>query len=87
MDAATQNNYIDYLKNVRISQHAIDSVRKEGEEIGIQKGEKIGIQKVNIEMILTLHEDGLPLSQIAKYTKLTEDEVRRILMEQGKITE
>lgn len=79
MDAATQNNYIDYLKNVRISQHAIDSVRKEGEEIGIQK--------VKVEMILTLHEDGIPIKQIAKYTKLTEDEVREILVEQGEIME
>ncbi len=83
MDAATQNNYIDYLKNVRISQHAIDSVRKEGEEIGMQIGE----QKVKIEMILTLHEDGIPIKQIAKYTKLSEDEVRKILIEKGKITE
>ena len=62
---------------MRISQHAIDSVRKEGEEIGIQK--------VKIEMILTLHEDGLPLSQIAKYTKLTEDEVKKILIDHDKI--
>lgn len=79
MDTVTQNNYIDYLKNVRISQHTIDSVRKEGEEIGIQK--------VKVEMILTLHEDGIPIKQIAKYTKLTEDEVRIILNEQGRIKE
>jgi len=79
MDTVTQNNYIDYLKNVRISQHTIDSVRKEGEEIGIQK--------VKVEMILTLHEDGIPIKQIAKYTKLTEDEVRAILFEQGRIKE
>jgi len=87
MDIATQNNYIDYLKNVRISQHAIESVRKEGEQIGIQKGKLEGKLEGKTEVILSLHEDGISFSQIAKYTKLSEEEVRKILIEHGKSEE
>jgi predicted transposase YdaD len=54
---------------------------QKGEQIGIQKGEQIGIQKIKIEMVITLHEDGIPISQIAKYTKLSVDDVIKILKE------
>jgi predicted transposase/invertase (TIGR01784 family) len=57
---------------------------QKGEQIGIQKGEQIGIQKIKIEMVITLHEDGIPISQIAKYTKLSVDDVMKILKENGK---
>jgi predicted transposase/invertase (TIGR01784 family) len=73
MDTTTQSDYIDYLKNVRISQNAIESVRKEGKIEG------------KIEVILALHEDGIPIAQIAKYTKLTQVEVEKILKEYGKL--
>ena len=73
MYITTQSDYIDYLKNVRISQNAIESVRKEGKIEG------------KIEVILALHEDGIPIAQIAKYTKLTQVEVEKILKEYGKL--
>ena len=50
----------------------------------IQKGEQIGIQKVKVEVVLTLNEDGIPVSQIAKYTNLSEQEVNMILTNHNK---
>jgi predicted transposase/invertase (TIGR01784 family) len=48
------------------------------------KGEQIGIQKRQTEIILSLHEDQIPLVQIAKYTNLTVEEVEKILKGKGK---
>lgn len=56
---------------------------EKGEQIGIQKGEQLGIQKSKIEIVLSLNEDGIPISQISKYTKLSSDEVLKILKENG----
>ncbi len=52
---------------------------QKGEQIGIQKGEQIGIQKKEIDVVLTLNEDKIPIASIAKYTKLSESEVLEIL--------
>ncbi|MBK8052766.1 MAG: Rpn family recombination-promoting nuclease/putative transposase [Saprospiraceae bacterium] len=38
-----------------------------------------------IETVLTLNEDKLPLEQIAKYARLTMNEVRKILKDNGKL--
>ena len=38
-----------------------------------------------IEMILSLYEDKLSISQIAKYASLSEDDVIKILKEKGKL--
>jgi predicted transposase/invertase (TIGR01784 family) len=77
MDTVSQSEYIDYLKNVRISQHAIESVRKESKIEGKIEGK--------IEVVLALHEDGIPITQIAKYTKLSDEEVEKILSAKGKL--
>jgi predicted transposase/invertase (TIGR01784 family) len=84
MDTATQRDYIDYLKNVRISQNAIESVRKESKIEGKIEGKLEGKLEGKIEVILALHEDGIPTAQIAKYTKLSQVEVERILNENRK---
>jgi predicted transposase/invertase (TIGR01784 family) len=57
----------------------------EGEQIGIQKGEQIGVQKEKIETVLSLNEDKLPVHQIAKYVRLSEEEVITILREKGQV--
>ena len=55
----------------------------EGEQIGIQKGEQIGIQKGKIEVVLKSYESGIPISLIANITGLNEEEVAKILRENG----
>ncbi len=90
-NSTTQNNYIDYLKNVRISQHHMESAKMEsekigiqkgiqkGEKIGIQKGEKIGINKGKMEVVLNAFDNGYTISSIAKITKLSIIKVKEIL--------
>lgn len=80
MDTVTQNDYVDYLKNVRIRQHAIESVRKESKI----EGKIEGRIEEKIEVILALHEDGFSVDQIAKYTKLTVTEVKEIIKSHSK---
>ncbi|MBK8625759.1 MAG: hypothetical protein IPN86_09430 [Saprospiraceae bacterium] len=84
MDIAAKQQYDQYLKEVKISKDMIDNAIQKGEQIGIQKGEQIGIQKVKVEVVLTLNEDGIPISQIAKYTNLSEQEVNMILTNHNK---
>ncbi len=79
MDTTTQNEYIDYLKNVRLSEKILDDVKEEH----FYRGKQIGIQKEKIEVVLTLHDDKIPTERIAKYTKLSESEVMEILKEHG----
>ena len=50
-----------------------------------QEGEKIGIQKKQIEVVLALNEDSIPIRSIAKYTKLTEEQVIEILKKHGEL--
>jgi len=61
---------------------------QKGEQIGIQKGEQIGIQKGKIEgkieVVLSLYEDGITIPQISKYTKLSSEDVIRILKDHNK---
>jgi len=45
------------------------------------ESEKIGIQKGKIEVIISLNDDKIPVEQIAKYTKLSVEEVIIILRE------
>jgi len=62
---------------------------QKGEQIGIQKGEQIGIQigatkKIN-EFVLISHENGIAISLIANITKLSEEDIMKILKENGKL--
>jgi predicted transposase YdaD len=64
--------------------------RQEGEQIGIQKGEQIGIQKgrqegwqegrleEKREMAKRLNSKGMPLSEVAEITGLSEEEVQKL---------
>jgi predicted transposase/invertase (TIGR01784 family) len=86
--------YDKYWDNIRTERTLIADAEArgkiEGEQIGIQKGEQIGVLKgkfaEKIEMILSLNEDKLPIPQIAKYVRLPEDEVIKILKEKGKLS-
>jgi predicted transposase/invertase (TIGR01784 family) len=66
---------------------------KEGEQIGIQKGEQIGIQKgiqkgadsKLTEVVLNGFENKVPLDLLAAITKLTDDDIYKILKDHGKM--
>jgi len=60
-------------------------LKQEGRQEGRQEGEQIGIQKKEIEVVLALHEDQFPIGSIAKYAKLSMEEVTKILKNHGKI--
>ena len=101
MEATVQKEYVDYLKNVRLTQKNIDSIRhrsilegkeigiQEGKEIGIQEGEAIGIQKgeekAKVKTVLKSFDNGAELSFIALITELSEQKVIEILRNHGKM--
>ena len=84
MDTTVKKEYIDYLKNVRLTQKHIDSVRLEshieGREEGRQEGEK---QKLT-EVVLNSFDNEISISMISNITNLAEEEVVRILVENGR---
>jgi len=51
---------------------------QKGEQIGIQKGEQIGIQKEKREMARRMKSKGVSISDIALFTGLTEEEIKRL---------
>jgi predicted transposase YdaD len=54
-----------------------------GEQRGIGIGEQRGIQKKTIDFVLNLQSNGFSIEDIAKFTKISSDEVRRIFKAQG----
>lgn len=46
--------------------------------------EQIGIQKGKIEIVSSLNHDHISMEQIAKHTRLSTDEVGRILKENNR---
>ena len=80
MDTVTKQQYDQFLKEGKISKDMIDTAMLNG----MLKGKVEGKIEGKTEVILALHADGIPYPQIAKYTKLTEDEVIRILTERDK---
>ena len=61
----------------------------EGEQLGTQKGEQIGIQKGKLEekteVVLTLFDEGFDTARIARFVKLQEEEVVKILKDNGRL--
>jgi predicted transposase/invertase (TIGR01784 family) len=58
----------------------------EGKIEGKLEGKIEGKLEGKIEIILSLNKDKLPISQIAKYANLSEDEVTKILKNKGEKT-
>jgi DNA-binding phage protein len=54
-----------------------------GELIIIEQGIEKGDFLARVDMILTLHKDGIGLSQLAKAAKFTEEQVLKILKDSG----
>ncbi len=85
MDTASKQKYDQYLKEVRISKDMLETAEMKGVIKGKTEGKIEGKIEEKTEMILTLFEDKLPVSQIAKYVRLHEVEVIRILKHHGKM--
>lgn len=51
----------------------------------MNKGIEKGISKQRTEMILALYDDGISVPQLAKAAKITEEEVLKILKENGRV--
>jgi hypothetical protein len=51
---------------------------------GLEKGLEKGKKEKAVEMALELHQDGVALAKIVRYTKLTEAEIKAALAEDNK---
>ncbi len=66
------------LKRKWDNQNALNYARKEGIKEGIKKGMEEGAYKRAIETAIAMKKDGLPLSEISKYTRLSEEEIKKL---------
>jgi predicted transposase/invertase (TIGR01784 family) len=57
-----------------------DKIYHKGKQQGIEQG----IEKEKIKIIINAYDNGLTISMIAKITGLSDQEVQRILIENGK---
>ena len=62
-----------------INKAIINEVREDSFNAGIEQGKKEGIEQKEKEMVLNMYEDNASLELISKYTKLTVDEVKKII--------
>ena len=88
MDTTVKKEYIDYLKNVRLTQKHIESVRLEshieGRREGKQEGRQEGRMQEKTKVVLNSFDNGISISMIANITNLSEDVVISILIENGR---
>ena len=62
-----------------INKAIIEEVRYDSFNAGIEQGKKEDIEQKEKEMVLNMYEDNASLELISKYTKLTVDEVKKII--------
>jgi len=79
MSTKEKSKYDEFIKSRLISKSMLETAIEEGIEKGIDEGRYYE----KIDMILTLHKDGIGLSSLARASKLTEEEVIKILKERG----
>jgi len=58
---------------------------EKGEQIGIQKGKLEGKVEEKTEFVLTLFDEGFDTASIARLVKLPEEEVVKILKDNGRV--
>jgi predicted transposase/invertase (TIGR01784 family) len=68
---AYQKSKLDYI--------GIQQIAETAEEEGILKGELRGMAKKEIEFVLELWKDNMPLPKIARYTNLSEEKIQAII--------
>ena len=69
MNTKEKSKYDEFLKSRLISKSMLETAIEEGSF------------NTKVDMILTLHKDGIDLSSLAKASKLTEEEILKILKE------
>jgi predicted transposase/invertase (TIGR01784 family) len=62
-----------------LGQRLRDEGRKVGVKEGEKKGVKKGVKKEKLETAKRMLNDGLPIESIAKYTGLTEKEIKALM--------
>ncbi|MBJ8032036.1 histidine kinase [Bacillus cereus group sp. N21] len=53
---------------------------QKGLQKGIQKGREEGIEQGKVQLICGMHKNGMPLEDIAKFTGLSTEEIRKLLL-------
>jgi predicted transposase/invertase (TIGR01784 family) len=61
-----------------------DKIYHKGKQQGIEQGIQQGIEKEKNKTIINAYDSGLTISMIANITGLSDQEVQRILIENGK---
>lgn len=75
MDAEAKALYDAHIKDRRISYDVLETARMEGREEGMEEGRLL--------IILNAYKQGIPVPTIAIIAAISEEEVVRILGEQG----
>ncbi|HMY83269.1 MAG TPA: hypothetical protein PLC76_04075 [Saprospiraceae bacterium] len=73
MDKVSKQQYDQYLKNMRISQDALDTA--------LEKGLIKGRLQEKIDIVLNCLSNGIDIHLIANITNLSEEEVEKIIRE------
>lgn len=79
MDASAKALYDAHIKDRRISYDVLETARMEGRE----EGEELGIEKKTTGVVINAYKQGIPIPTIALIAAISEQEVARILGEQG----
>ena len=61
-----------------IEEFLLDNAKKEGKLEGIEEGIEKGIEKNSREIAIEMKKDGIPLTQIARFTKLSIEEIEKL---------
>ena len=80
-ESLTREEKRKYLKTVHMRgdyQNTIDFAREQGHEAGFAEGMEKGIEKERINNARNMLADGVPVEQVAKWTGLTADVIKRL---------
>ena len=61
-----------------IEEFLLDNAKKEGKLEGIEEGIEKGIEKNSREIAIEMKKDGIPFTQIARFTKLSIEEIEKL---------
>ena len=80
----SEDKYILDTQSMRVSawkegrQEGLQEGRGQGRKEGLQEGREEGLQKAALEIARKLKSDDIPVSQIVKYTNLTEQQIENL---------
>jgi predicted transposase/invertase (TIGR01784 family) len=83
MNAEAKALYDAHIKARRISYDVLETARMEGREEGREEGERLGLEKKTIGVVVNAYKKGIAIPVIALIAAISEEEVARILGEQG----